>query len=488
MHLPEKEFDLSQLIDSVRKGNIKSDGTKRDLDQFMKLCELVKAQMEKNDAEEMKEVSALEIQKRALLGLDKEVGFYKEKIREILSKNSLMSSWYPPWYKSLEDGVYDETYGFAGVTEWIQGATEELANSSSCKIIGENIYFLINGTLVLQQQKISTERRKLLKETLLLTDPTKDRSAPYHELYLTDGTRVTIFNDNGVSKKNRDCIVFRKYFVNNYTLEEQARRHTIPEKAIPLIRSMVHIGFNICIIGPVRCAKSTLLATLQSEEKPELEGLQIETDPELDETKLKPGSPIMELVPSEENMPYVIATAKRSDAAYVLIGEARTGTMLKICVEAANMGTRHSKLTFHSTDAIDAAYDMAEMITRECGGDIASYMIKVAKSFHYIIQMFSLPKDVSKKRMKGIWEMRYDNENLEITMRQICKYNIKSDDWEWKYDLGPDKEEIGYEEDPEALELFMNTLKELEAENSYLGNHVFIPPYIKVMGIGGKRK
>lgn len=486
MRQDEREFDIGIYINGIRKDTVKSDATKKDLDRFMEICKIVKAEMESIDAEEMKEESALERQRKMLLGLDKEVGYYKNKIREILGKKGLTAEWFPTWYKAIEDGIYNEIYGFAGISEWIQGTTEELANSSSCKIIGENIFFLINGELELQPQKISEERRERLKETLLLTDPMKDRAAPYHELYLSNGSRVTIFNDNGLAKYGQDCLVFRKYHVNVFTFEEQASRHTIPYEAIPFFKYMVRCGFNVVFTGPVRSAKTTLLTTYQSYEKPKLEGLLIESDPEIPLHKIMPNSPIMQLVPSDKNMDIVISTAKRSDAAYLLIGEAREGRVLNIAIEAANMGTKRSKLSFHNTETTDFCYDVAEKITRDCGGDLGAYMIKASKSFHYIINMFSLPTDLSQKRLKGIWEVRYDNDTMEITMRQICKYRIKTDDWEWKFDIGTDKEEIGLEEDPEAIELFKDTLKELEKKQPYQGNHVFIPPYIKVMGIGRK--
>ena len=40
-----------------------------------------------------------------------------------------------------------------------------------------------------------------------------------------------------------------KYVVFNYTLEEQARRKTIPEEAVSMLKSLAKVGFNILFCG-----------------------------------------------------------------------------------------------------------------------------------------------------------------------------------------------------------------------------------------------
>ena len=105
------------------------------------------------------------------------------------------------------------------------------ANSSSAKIIGENMFFLENGRMALKPQKISKERREQLVKAFLLLTPEERMDKTYHETYLLDGTRVTIFT-TPMAKAGQDAIIFRRYVIPQLSFEEQARRHTIPEAAI----------------------------------------------------------------------------------------------------------------------------------------------------------------------------------------------------------------------------------------------------------------
>ena len=286
---------------------------------------------------------------------------------------------------------------------------------------------------------------------------------------------------NGMTKKGQDCIVLRKYTVNVFTFEKQAELHTIPEESIPLFKSLVAIHVNIAFTGPVRCAKTTFLTTYQSYENPRKEGVMIEKDPEIPLHIIMPDAPIMQFVPSEENVDAVISYTKRSDARYVILGEAKDGKYLNLAVEAANMGTLSSKVTFHSSVTKNFVYDVAVKIVRDCGGDLTATMINVAQSFHYVANFFSLPEDESQKRLKGLWEIRFNEETLEITMHQICKYRVLEDDWVWTYDIGEDKKEIGMEENWKAFQDFDRQLQFLAEKYPNKEKHVFKSPYMQVM-------
>lgn len=64
----------------------------------------------------------------------------------------------------------------------------------------------------------------------------------FHEVYLLDGTRITIFRRQMV-KKGQDVIIFRRYIIPSYTFEEQAARGTIPPESIPLFKAMAGLGY-----------------------------------------------------------------------------------------------------------------------------------------------------------------------------------------------------------------------------------------------------
>lgn len=170
----------------------------------------------------------------------------------------------------------------------------------------------------------------------------------------------------------------------------------------------------------------------------------------------------------------------RSDADYLIMGEARDATALKIALDVTKKGTRRVKMTFHTSDAIDFCFDVATEIVQEFGGDVLSTTIKVAKGYHYLIELCSL-RDRSKKRLKGIYELRYNPRTLEITIIQICKYDFMKDSWSYYYEVGEDKEVIGMEENYEALKIFRNELKRLAEDNTIEGDTTFELPYIKYM-------
>ena len=88
---------------------------------------------------------------------------FKNKINDYLKTNNLQQEWHPSWYKNIDEAIFHENWGLAGVAEWIDGESKELKESSSAKIIGNNIFFLINGKSVLMPQKISDERRDQLR-------------------------------------------------------------------------------------------------------------------------------------------------------------------------------------------------------------------------------------------------------------------------------------------------------------------------------------
>ncbi|MDD2569433.1 MAG: hypothetical protein PHQ49_07305, partial [Clostridia bacterium] len=225
--------------------------------------------------------------------------------------------------------------------------------------------------------------------------------------------------------------------------------------------------------------------TYQLNENKKLPALSIESDPEIPFHLLMPESPIIQFVPDKDNEDTVIERAKRSDAKYIIIGEARSGKWLNLAIECANMGTMRMKVSIHLSETIDFCYDIAEKITREVGGNILSHMIKTAKTFQYVFNFITLPDDPSQKRLDSLWEVRFNPEKMEITMHQICKYIDETDSWVWAYDIGEDKERIGKRQSIEALERFKTALKKLAEDSPNKKDYIFVEPYMKVLLKGG---
>jgi pilus assembly protein CpaF len=230
--------------------------------------------------------SATSLQKRAIIGYENETAYFKEKIKRFTENFNAAKTVYPKWYESLDDAIFHENWGLAGIAEWF---AEKYRGSSSAKIIGDRIFFLNGGRMELMPQRISGERKDQLIKAFLLLTPEERLDKEFHEVYLLDGTRITIFR-GAMTKPSQDVIVFRRYIIPRLSFEEQASRKTIPAEAIPLFRAMVETGFNVVFLGQIRSAKTTFLSTWQSYEDPLLEGVQVETDPEIPMHQLMPVS------------------------------------------------------------------------------------------------------------------------------------------------------------------------------------------------------
>ncbi len=409
----------------------------------------------------------LEYQKKAIIGYPQEVNYFIAKINEYLKRDRLQNEWFPNWYKDLTSAIFHENWGLTGIAEW-----KGIKNSSSAKIIGEKIFFLIDGKMELQKQRISNNRLKQLRKALLLRNPEIHLNNKYAEVYMLDGTRITIFED-----AKEPTIIFRKYIIENLSFEEQAEKGSIPFEVIPMLKAKVNVGYNVNFIGPVRSGKTTFLKTWQSYEDETLEGVLIETDPEIPLHLIMPTAPIIQIVADGDKLKNIIKSLMRSDADYFIIAEARDAVALYIAIKITTKGTRRVKSTYHSSDAIDFVYDAASEIIQEFGGELWPTIVKVAKGYHYIYEFIQL-KDKTKKRLKGIYEIRYDAVSFKITIHQIMKYNFYKDDWTYKYDIGIDKEQIALQEDYSSFEIFRDELKKLAKLKPMEGEHITIPAYV----------
>jgi len=428
----------------------------RALPDFTQVCQEVRDAFFQKYQQEGNLQSAMEIQKRAIVGYQKEVDFYKEKIAEFVMENKWEEVTFPQWYDSLIDGIYHENWGMAGLAEWFSPA---YLQSSSAKIIGDRIYFLCGGQMVLMPQRISSQRRDQLIRAFLLLTPEERLDREFHEVYLLDGTRITIFK-GAMTKKEQDVIIFRRYIIPNYSFEEQARRHTIPEDAIPLFLAMVRIGYSIVCTGAVRTSKTTFLATWQQYEDPRLEGVILETDPEIPLHTLMPQAPIVQLLADNDRLRTISKNLLRSDADYFILAEARDGKALDTAVRIASKGTKRMKMTFHTRNPLDLPGEIASEIVKTEGGRWDATRLKVAESFDYIFHFVQLT-DKSQKRLRGIYEMGLSADRKEVYVEPICLYDYEADDWKWSYRLSEDKIQLGLEENREALGEMRTLLQKL---------------------------
>lgn len=428
---------------------------------FISICRMVKQVFDAVWKDErINTEAALRIQKRAIIGYEHEMKYFIDRIAKVLNETGNSQMLYPRWYSSPELAVYHENWGLCGLAEWF---SPRYKSSSSAKIIGERVYFMDNGRMVLQPQRISAERRRQMIRSFLLLTPDERINKDIHEIYLLDGTRVTIFNGS-LTKPDQDVMIFRRYTVPVYRFEEQAARRTIPLESIPIFKNMVKLGYNIVFSGAVRTAKSSFLATWQSYEDKSLEGVMVETDPEIRMHELMPEAPIVQLVADDDKLEGIIKNLLRSDADYFIIAEARNGIAVDTAVKISSKGNRRLKMTFHERNPCDFCMDAAAEVVKSMGGDLSMTARAVAKSFDYIFHFIQL-KDKSQKRLNSIYEISYDDTMHSVHYHKLCSYETENDSWKWSYHISDDKRKAGEDEDMKVFGEFKSLLEEVGGES-----------------------
>ncbi|MBR5926656.1 MAG: ATPase, partial [Firmicutes bacterium] len=121
-----------------------------------------------------------------------------------------------------------------------------------------------------------------------------------------------------------------------------------------------------------------------------LEGVMVETDPEIPLHLLMPKSPVMQLIADGEELSVISKNLLRSDADYFIMAEARDGTALDTALRIASKGTKRMKLTFHSRNPYHFPLEAAMEIAGSTGGDIELIMKKLAANFDYLFHFVQL--------------------------------------------------------------------------------------------------
>jgi pilus assembly protein CpaF len=382
----------------------------------------------------------LELEKRAIMGYPEEAARVKERIRSIIDENGMDEN-YPPWYKSAEDAVFNELFGLSGIAPWAYDETEEYRNSSSAKLIGDRLYCLIDGRSVLQPQRIGRDRREQLKRALLMATPKERLESGFHEVYLRNGIRVTIFSGDR-TKEDQDIMVFRKYVLNDMSFEDLAALGTIPQESTELFKLMVKAGFNVIFAGPVRSGKTTFLRAWQSYEDRNLEGLAIATDPETDWTRIMGDAPVMQIVADGDELENITKPILRGDNDYVLLEEMRDAVAFNIALEITSLGTRRSKATVHTMSAESLPFMMAEKIRHRYGGDTKDIIRKIVENFDLVFEFRQMDSNRSVKKLTAITQYYIDKTTGKPASLKLMKYDFMKKKWIWNSTLSCKIKEI----------------------------------------------
>lgn len=447
---------------------------------FFELCKAVSAHFEKEwrAAEEWEKADRLEREKKAIMGFDEEAEYYKGEIRSFLERfPQSVNTVCPPWYRNLYEGIFAELYGLAGLDPWAYDKTEAYSNSSSAKLIGDRLYCLIDGKSQLQPQRITRARREQLKRALLMATPKERIEEGFHEVYLHNGIRITIYSGER-TKEGEDVMVFRKYLMQELTFEKTASLGTIPAESVELFKTMVTLGFNVLFTGQVRSGKTTFMQIWQRYEDASLEGLAIATDPETQWHKLMPHAPVVQLIADGKDLDALYKSLLRGDCDYILLEEMRDAAAFRIALDITSAGTVRSKATVHAGNPQDIPYKMASAIIAKYGGNFKGIISQIFRNFNYVLEFYQVPNNRQQKRLKSISEYRYDIARDLVSIHYICRFDEESGRWLWKYDIGEDKRKMG-KLWPEEFKKMDSMLRMLAKRNPLTENTVIYPRYYK---------
>lgn len=456
------------------------DETEEKYEAFFQVCRMVEDVFEADwrDTDETARSRKLEREKRAIIGYEKERTFYQERIHDIVTDRGWQNTEHPPWYQNLAEGIFHQVYGLAGLAPWVYDTTEAYRRSSSAKLIGDRLYCLIDGKSVLQPQRIDGKRREQLKRALLLSSPRERLEEGFHEVYLHNGIRITIFAGER-TKPDQDIMVFRKYVLQNLSFESLAQLGTIPEDALPLFRILVKIGLNILITGPVRSGKTTFLQIWQQEEDPSLEGLAVATDPETPWHKIMPEAPLMQLVTDGNDLDRLTRSLMRGDNDYILLEEMRDAAAYHLALEITSTGTMRSKATIHDGSSVNIPYKMATAVQERYGGNLQSIIAQVFRNFHLVFRFSQEYPDRSRKRLQSISAYQYNLEKDEVSVHQLCEYRPDCETWCWKADFAWAEGISGLDRTGKEWKRMEELIRQLEYRNPLAGNTVIYPRYYR---------
>lgn len=429
---------------------------------FEMACETVLDTLEADwrSASDQERMGRLEKEKKVILGFEEEMNEYKAKISRIVEEKGLSDVPCPEWYRNISEGIFHELYGLAGLAPWAYDETDEYARSSSAKLIGDRLFCLIDGVSVLQPQRIDTERREQLKRTFLMSAPKERLEQGFHEVYLRNGIRITIYSGER-TKPDQDVMVFRKYLLDRLTFEELEDLGTIPGGSAELMKLFVYTGMNVLFAGPVRSGKTTFLRIWQSYEDPKLEGAAVATDPETDWYSIMPEAPVMQLVADGPKLEGIIRPLMRGDNDYIILEEMRDAEAFRTALEIASVSTGRCKATVHTNDASVLPFMMAEKIRQRYGGNTEDIERRIAESFDLAFEMRQTEDNRAEKKLTAITQYYTDPETGVPVFSKLMEYDNRTGKWYWNRRLSP-KIIRKLSAFPREMRRILEILKELE--------------------------
>lgn len=424
---------------------------------FQQICQIIKHELDTYKSIEDDEF--LERQHKAIIGDDAAVHYFLAEIDRILREKNITSTDFPYYFENLSKAIFHEVWGLSVLAKW-----DNYPESEACCIRGTQLWIDIDGVFIRQNEEFeSIQRVERIKRAFLIrsAETVINRENPEAELEKEDGSRITMIQ---APRSRENYIMLRRFTVNNYTLEDQASRGTIPYEDIPIYRALSRTMPNIIVAGRVRSAKSTFMKTLIGERQPMYVGACLEKHFELALSKHFPERLFFEIQAKEGDLHSAIPRLLRMEHDYIVIGEIRS-----LEIEAFNISTergeRGALSTYHLTDVEDVVEQLArhtldEFPTRRFDVEVQ----RVAKNLDIIITMAS-DRDRRKKRVMSVTEVVFDTKTGSHHTQDLVRFSRISNRYYYSSNISKRLLRLMLEENQEETKNLVQLLRERESQN-----------------------
>ncbi|MGE6755943.1 ATPase, T2SS/T4P/T4SS family [Rossellomorea sp. NPDC071047] len=421
----DQPFDPAQFVGAVieEKGlNTKAEiTTYARKKSFQQICSVVRKELSDmidTDKDESKSnLSNLEQQYKAVIGDKQAMHRFVQQITEVLRKNNITSQDYPSFYDSLSEAIFHEIWGVGILHKW-----ETFPDSEAAVIRGTELWIDIEGTFVKQDEAFENEEaveRVKRAFTLRTKDAIINEQNPELEVEREDGSRITMIQ----KPRSRDnYIMFRRFTVQDLSLEEQAKRETIPERDVALYRALSRVMANIVFAGRVRSAKTTFMKSMIRERNPKYVAAVMEKHFELRLSDHFKDRLTFEIQAKEGDLHKAMPRLLRMEHDYIIVGEIRS-IETEGYLQSAERGERGNFTTYHLTNVEHIVEQIARHIldefpTRNIDNEIG----RVARDIDIIVVLKS-DRDRRKKRVIGVTEILWDEEKREHSTQDLIKFS-----------------------------------------------------------------
>lgn len=459
----ETPFDVSAWLASetskigIQKQNV--DFTYKKKKQFRDICKIVKEELNRVidvDAESSTQNSEwLDRQHQAIIGDQQAISYFLAEIEKVLRNKNITSNDFPNYFDSLSQAIFHEVWGLSVLAKW-----EKYPESEACAIRGTQLWIDIEGKFQRQEDFESVAVVERIKRAFVIRreDSVINRENPELEIEKEDGSRITMIQP---PRSKENYIMLRRFIVNNYTLEDQASRGTIPMEDIPIYRALSRTMPNMIVAGRVRSAKSTFMTTLIGERHEEHVGAVLEKHFEVALTKHFPSRLFFEIQAKEGDLHKAIPRLLRMEHDYIVIGEIRS-LEIEAYLISTERGERGALSTYHLTDVEQVVEQLArhaldEFPTRRFEVEVE----RIARNLDIIITM-AADRDRRRKRVIGVTEIIWDNERRTHTTHDLIRYSKLKNKYYYSSAITPRLLNLMADEDLEQTKLLLKLLRERE--------------------------